>query len=197
MTETLLAVAGLVTVGAATPGPNNLAVFRSAARGGIAAALPTMAGILAGGLVLVMVCWGGAGMLLDRLPGLRRVLTLAGCAYLAWLGVRLLGNSFRTLRDDGRAELPAGVTGVFLFQFLNPKAWVMVLTAVSFSGAGWLDALRLAAVFTVIPACFLILWSALGAVLNRALQWPDCRRWFDRAVGTLLVACAAWLTSAV
>src|SRR5690606_13338787 len=106
--------------------------------------------------------------------------------YLVWLSGNL------ALALDGSwaaATLPAGVCGLFGFQFLNPKGWVMTLTAVAALPAG--DAigrfLYLAPLFVCIPACCLSLWAVLGSAMARHLARPVVRQWTDRVLGALLV----------
>jgi threonine/homoserine/homoserine lactone efflux protein len=193
--ETLIAVAGLITVGAITPGPNNFIVLRTAARSGLAGALPAVAGIVLGGLGLLVIAAAGGAALFDRLPGLRLALALGGCVYLVWLGFRLIADSFMAKDDSvAAARLPAGVAGLAGFQFLNPKSWVLVLTAVAAMPAQTASGfVALASLFVLIPATCLLLWSSFGALMMRALANASISAWFDRAMGGTLAASAAAL----
>ena len=58
--NTYYAVAALIALGALTPGPNNLVVLGAGARGGLWAALPPIAGIVAGSLAMLAVVAAGA-----------------------------------------------------------------------------------------------------------------------------------------
>ncbi|WP_161966068.1 LysE family translocator, partial [Steroidobacter cummioxidans] len=86
----LLSVAGLVAVAAITPGPNNFVVMHVAARAGIVRALPVIAMIVLGSIVLLTLATTGAGTVLEARPALARALTIAGCLYLSWMGISLL-----------------------------------------------------------------------------------------------------------
>jgi threonine/homoserine/homoserine lactone efflux protein len=193
--ETLFAAAGMLTVAAITPGPNNLVVMRAAARSSWRRALPEVLGVVLGGLGLLTVVVLGGGALFEVLPGARVVISVAGCLYLVWLGGGLVLGSLRpasAASGAGPTQLPAGVAALFGFQFLNPKSWVMVLTAVSSAQAGSAGATlgRLAVLFVLIPFMCLMLWAALGALLAGALRRARVRAWFDRGMGLLLVASA-------
>ncbi|MEX2124760.1 MAG: hypothetical protein WD795_12775 [Woeseia sp.] len=84
--------------------------------------------------------------------------------------------------------------GLAGFQFLNPKSWVLVLTAVAAMPTQTPAAiLQLAALFLLIPAVCLLLWSWFGALLMRALANSRISAWFDRAMGGTLAASAAVL----
>lgn len=194
--EALLATAGLVTVAALTPGPNNLVVMRAAARAGPAGALPAVMGIVLGGLALLTLVAAGGGALFRAVPPARTAVTLAGTAYLTWLGTQLVRAGLRPEPPHEPARAPAtSLAALFGFQFLNPKSWVMALTAVSASQAdGALAAfLRLALLFAIIPTCCLLVWSTLGSLLARALQEPRRRAWADHVMGVLLLASALLL----
>jgi threonine/homoserine/homoserine lactone efflux protein len=129
---------------------------------------------------------------------LRPALALGGCLYLVWLGFRLIADSFAPKENPAAcARLPAGVAGLAGFQFLNPKSWVLVLTAGAAMPLGTASAfLQLATLFVLIPAVCLLLWSACGALLMRALANARISAWFDRAMGGMLAASAAALFAA-
>jgi threonine/homoserine/homoserine lactone efflux protein len=210
--EALIGAAGAIAAAALTPGPNNFVVMRTAARGGVRGALPAIAGVALGSLALLAVVVAGAGAVFDAEPRLRAALAVAGALYLVYLGARLLagGSGGGSAGGPARAEeLPAGVAGLFGFQFLNPKSWVLALTATAATPAGW-GALarfgRLAALFAVIPTACLLLWAALGAATaatrkrlsggtggERPHAGGRAGAWLDRALGGLLIASALLL----
>ena len=58
------------------------------------------------------------------------MLVTAGALYLVWLGAGLILRAGRHGEADGeRGALPGTALGMAAFQFLNPKCWVLVLTA--------------------------------------------------------------------
>jgi threonine/homoserine/homoserine lactone efflux protein len=122
--DALLPVAGLVAVGAITPGPNNLVVMRAAARTAVAVAGALYLAWLGAKLVLGTLRWPGRSPLAaaEALPGTARPAT----------GV-------------------PGVAALFAFQFLNPKSRVMVSTAAAMAAGDGLPALlALALVFALL-----------------------------------------------
>jgi len=185
----LLPITGMLVVAAITPGPNNFLVLRAASRGGVRRAVGSILGIVSGGLALLFVVAAGASAAFATEPRLRTIVAIAGGAYLSWLGVRLVAAT-RTIPDrpvDSTAGSPS-VASMFVFQFLNPKAWVMVLAAASTTPiVPWW---QLAAVFVAIPMSCLIVWAGLGSALSRHLARRTTAIWFDRIMGTLLVVCA-------
>lgn len=182
-------LAGLVAIAAVTPGPNNFIVLRAASRAGLRGAWPAIAGVVLGGLVVLAVALAASDAAFAAAPGLHTVVGVAGCAYLAWLGLGLIRHAGRPSEEPARGLPAVSVPGLFAFQFLNPKSWVMVMTVIGAVPAGapvW----PLAGVFTVIPATCLTLWAIAGAAMARALARPRVAAWVDRGMGALLVALA-------
>ena len=186
----LLAASALLLVAALTPGPNNLVVLRTAAMGP-AALWPAMGGVVLGGVAMLALVVT-AGSMLGDLPLLRTAVAAAGATYLGWLGLTMLHGP--AARDQG-APLPAGFTGLFAFQFFNPKSWVMVLSLVaSFPQQDAATILAwLAPLFLAIPSACLLLWALAGRHLAPRLQAPATRRSFDRIMGLALLASAVLL----
>jgi len=199
--ETLFLVIAIMGIGAITPGPNNFMVMAAGARGGLPAAGPVIVGVVLGGLVLLTLAWLGVATALDAAPRMRLVLTGGGAAYLAWLGGGMLWETRRSMDGANRSgttghRLPTHWLGVATFQLLNPKAWVMLVTATAvmaraLDGPWGLGAL--AAIYALRSAVSLTLWAIAGSAIGRFLGEAGSRRRFDRAMGTLLVVLAGLL----
>lgn len=188
----LFSTAIFLIAAAITPGPNNLVVMRNAARSGWTGALPAVVGVVTGGLTLLAVVTAGADSAFSTWPWLRAGIVLGGAIYLVLLGLRLFMSAGDN-RDLG--ALPAGMMGLFGFQLLNPKGWIMVLTVVAaLNTPTAIHAfLRLAPLFIIIPVPCLLLWAGLGRALRRHLASPLVRLWTDRTLGALLVVAALLL----
>ncbi len=198
--DPILAVIGFVTVAAITPGPNNFIVMAAATRGGFMGAFPAMAGVVVGSLGLLGLIWLGAGAAFNAVPPLRLALTVAGALYLAWLGAGLIrqaqGGADGNDTPGRVGRLPSTALGVAAFQLLNPKAWVLVVTAtaaISGETQSLTNLATLAATLGVIFVLCLTLWASAGSVIAGWLGPPAARRWFDRAMGGLLLGSAALL----
>lgn len=191
--DALIGVAGIVLAAAITPGPNNFVVMDAATRHGLAGAVPAIVGVLLGSAALITVVLAGAGAAFDAEPRLRMVISWGGGLYLVALGATLA--LWRSRPDQAQTRRTSAV-GLFGFQFLNPKAWVTALTAASAfpaHSAGIAASAYLIALFVLVPAACLILWSSLGWFLTGYLARPRARRWFDRAMGCLLILSAGLL----
>src|SRR5262245_53232286 len=111
-----------------TPGPNNVMLTASGANFGFRRTVPHLLGISTGcAIQLVAVC-AGLGALFSHWPVLHTVLQWAGAAYLLWLGWKLVRSGEIAA---GQAPQPVTFLQAAAFQFVNPKAWVMSLSAVA------------------------------------------------------------------
>ena len=185
-----------------TPGPNNLMLTITGAQFGLRATVPVIAGILAGMSVLVGLASAGVAALLLTTSGLAPVLHVLGLGYLLWLAWKLCAPNTRL--DAQEIHRPLTLIEAILFQFANPKAWMMAVTAASTflpgllpttSGDQMTATLAMALCFTLIGAPCIACWAILGAALRRWLQQGTRLRQFNIIMGLLLVMTAlgmAW-----
>lgn len=188
-----LAVLTIVAIAAITPGPNNFIVMSASLRGGVMAAVPAIAGVITGSIALLVLVWAGAGTLFEMIPEIQSVLRIAGAAYLIWLGVCLVRKANGPGdREDDRA-LPETTWGVAGFQLLNPKSWVLVITAVSAVSGTLASMVSLAVTFVAVMGVCLTIWSVAGQLISHWLLDRHSRRIFDTVMGVLLMGSAAML----
>lgn len=187
------AVMAIVAIAAVTPGPNNFIVMSAAVRGGASAALPAMAGVIGGSIALLVLVWAGAGTLFDAAPEVQTVLRMTGAAYLVWLGFCLIRAARHPVEEVETSSLPETALGVASFQLLNPKSWVLVITAISAIGGTPNGVISLAAIFVVVMVFCLTLWSVAGQLISHLLVEPRYKQIFDTVMGGLLIGSAAML----
>jgi threonine/homoserine/homoserine lactone efflux protein len=186
--ESLLPLLGFALAGSVTPGPNVLMVAAAAAGAGIRPVLPHMLGITFGfGGMILLVGLGLAGPLAAS-PTLHLVLRWVGAAWLVWLAWKIA-----TARPEpGAARPPMGFVGAALFQWVNPKAWMLAAAAVTtFTDPArplLPQVLLVSAVFTAVSMPCLLVWAGLGAGAGRLLREPGRLRAFNIAMALLLVA---------
>ncbi len=188
-----IGISGLIFVAAITPGPNNLMVLQLAGARGVKSALPAIAGIVAGGLVLIVLSQIGVDTV-SRYPWLDYLVVAAGAVYLGALGLRLVYCSFGTPHTPSQSPpAPLGAPALFVFQFANPKAWVLVLTVSAAARAAATAEFILPLLFVAISTASLLAWAVLGHWAARNLQGGLARARFERVMGVLLMASAASL----
>jgi threonine/homoserine/homoserine lactone efflux protein len=170
-----------------TPGPNNVMLTASGANFGLRRTLPHMLGICSGfALQLLTVC-AGLGTIFSRWPHLQDGLRWIGAAYLVWLGWRLL----RPAEAGGRhTPRPLTFLEAAAFQFLNPKAWVMNLTAATLFLPRELGPAAAAGYMLVcgvlLPAPCVLVWALFGTSLRAVLARPRGRIAFNSAMALAL-----------
>jgi threonine/homoserine/homoserine lactone efflux protein len=187
--HSLLPIIGVLSAAAITPGPNNFLVMDASARGGMVAAGAVVLGVLLGSLLLLALVFLGVQQALQTFPMLRAALSVGGGAYLAWLGVALMLRGAGNPDRQTQRVLPASVWGVAVFQLLNPKAWMLITTALAaMPDAG--GVVGLAVLIALVSSICLSAWAVAGSASSRLLAQPGPRLWFDRSMGGLLALSA-------
>ena len=176
-----------------TPGPNNIMLAASGVNFGFRRTLPHLLGVSVGNSVQVLIVASGLAWVMAWLDALRLPLVVVGCAYLLWLALRQAraGQPGR----GGRVE-PLGFVAAALFQWVNPKAWMMVLNvAILFlpRDADWMTAAGLALLCMSVNLPCITVWAVAGARLRTWLQQPAALRVFNYTMAALLAATALWI----
>ena len=186
-TELLLGLMAFAFVSSITPGPNNLMIMASGANYGIARSIPHLLGISLGHSAMVLLVGLGLARAFDALPWARPALAAVSVAYLLWLAWRIA-----TAPPPARAAAegrPLTFLQAAAFQWVNPKAWTMALTAVTLYAAGgpW-AVLPVAGAFLLTNLPSVSCWLILGVQIRRWLTSPARLRAFNWTMAALLVA---------
>jgi threonine/homoserine/homoserine lactone efflux protein len=171
-----------------TPGPNNTMLLASGVNFGFRRTLPHILGISAGVVLLMLSVGFGLGEAFRRLPMLYSVLEVASIAYLLYLAWKIGTSGEIQVRKGDRR--PMRFHEAIAFQWINPKAWMMVLTAattIRLSADFGVIAVIMASVFYVIGLPCICLWAAFGTALRRFLADSRRLRVFNVVMALLLV----------
>jgi threonine/homoserine/homoserine lactone efflux protein len=187
--EVFVALVVFATVTSITPGPNNLMLLSSGLSFGFRRSIPHMLGITAGFTALLLAVGAGMGSLLTSLPWLYLAIKIAGGLYLLYLAWRIATSG--PIEDDDRAQTkPISLFEAAAFQWVNPKAWVMAVTAMgAYTDPGnyWVSVGLVAAIFGIVNLPNVAVWAGLGVVLKRWLNDPRRLRVFNTGMAVLLV----------
>ena len=170
-----------------TPGPNNVMLTASGATFGFRRTIPHMIGISVGCAIQLLAVCAGLGAIFTHWPDLQAALRWIGALYLLYLGVRMLGSG-----PSGTASRTRPVTFLeaVLFQFLNPKAWVMTLTAATLFLPHELGVLAagvyMLTIMVVMNMPCIAVWALFGSSLRRLLERPASRMGFNAAMAVAL-----------
>jgi threonine/homoserine/homoserine lactone efflux protein len=187
--EALLGLAGYSFVAAVTPGPNNVVLWGIGLRYGYRAAIPYLLGIPLGVGLMVLAAAAGLGVLITTVPALGIGLKVVGSVYLLYLAWQVL--RIAAVEEADIVAAP-GFGKSVAFQFVNPKAWFFVLSAVAaFRPAGMdllLGALLMALVVMVIIVPSAGLWAVGGDALSRVIRTPGARHAVNLILAVVLIA---------
>ena len=188
--DAFLALLVYALVTSITPGPNNLMLLASGVNFGIARTVPHMLGISIGFLVLLLAVGFGLGAVLTAFPAMHNALKIAGAAYLLYLAWKIAMS--RSLSGKGAAEArPLRFIEAAAFQWVNPKAWVMAITAMAVYANPehpFLSVALIAIAFTVVNLPSVSVLAGFGTALRGFLSDPVRLKWFNIAMGVLLAA---------
>jgi threonine/homoserine/homoserine lactone efflux protein len=175
-------------VSSITPGPNNLMLMASGANYGFQRSIPHMLGVALGFVFMVVMVGLGLMQLFDALPASYSVLKVLSVAYLLYLAGRIATASPRANSQSGRGR-PLNFAQAAAFQWVNPKAWTMALTAISVYAPtrDMAAVLAVAAVFGLVNLPSVSLWTVMGYQLQRLLTKPLRLRMFNVTMAVLLV----------
>ena len=190
--ELLVAISVYYIAMYVTPGPNNSILAASGIKFGFIRTIPNIFGIPTGhGIQLILVSLG-LGSLLLQFPYLLSALKYLGATYLLYLAWKMLGSLNIQVAEDKSA--PLRYYEAILFQFVNPKAWVICITAVSlfypereniFVGIFFMVVMS-----TIINIPSISIWAFGGSVIRGYLNNNKFKKTVEWLLAILLIGTA-------
>ena len=186
--DVLLALVGFAFVTSITPGPNNLMLMASGANYGMRRTLPHALGVGCGFVVLAAAMGLGLGALFHSAPWARPTLTGLAALYMLWLAWRIATAA--PPREGAAGGRPLSFLQAAGFQWVNPKAWMMAIGAMTVYAPGgqWRQVALVALVFGAVNLPSVGTWAFAGTRLRRVLTNPVRLRAFNWTMAALLVA---------
>ena len=188
--DLLLGFALFALVTSITPGPNNTMLLASGVNFGFNRTIPHMLGITCGFFVLVVAVGFGLGAVFQTYPLLYSVLRYVGAAYLLYLAWKIAHSGPVSEREKGESK-PISYLGAAAFQWVNPKAWIMAIGAISTytpMQGYFTNVIVIAAVFALINLPSVSVWAGCGTLLRNVLKNRRWLRLFNWGMALLLVA---------
>jgi threonine/homoserine/homoserine lactone efflux protein len=187
--DTFLALLLFAFTTSITPGPNNMMLFASGVNFGFRRTIPHMLGVAIGFLVLLLAVGLGLGAVLHTVPALYTAMKFAGGAYLLWIAWKI-GTS-RSLTEKSHKDVaPMSFLSAAAFQWINPKAWVMAVTAMATYTIPQLylaSVLIVGVAFAAVNFPSVSTWAGFGSALRNWLSDPVRLKWFNVTMAVLLV----------
>ena len=175
-----------------TPGPNNSILTASGIKFGFIRSVPNIIGISSGhGIQLALVCFG-LGSLFLQFPILLEILKYIGACYLLYLAWKMFGSLNISITDEKSS--PLKYYEAILFQFVNPKAWVICITAVSLFYPEKenliIGTLFLVIMSTIINLPSISMWAFGGSVIRHYLSNEKLKKIIEWFLAILLFGTA-------
>ena len=173
-----------------TPGPNNIMIMASGLNFGTVRSLPHLFGICLGFPVMVILIGTGLGTIFEQFPILHEIIKIVGILYLLYLAWRI-ANAEKNTRQKTPGK-PLTFMQSALFQWVNPKGWIMATSAIAaYTTVGadvFIQVFLIAFIFLLVTFPSAGSWLVFGVGLKRFLDQPEYRRIFNICMALLLVA---------
>lgn len=183
-----LVIFGLIA--AFTPGPNNTMLLATGINFGVRRAWPHIMGI-AVGFPFMIACIGfGLGRIFEIYPLIYVALKYFGAAYMLWLAWKI-GSSKPSADDSISEAAPITFIQACAFQWVNPKAWIMGVTALSAYTVAVHYTIGVVAVvgtFVFMGFTSALTWVLFGAGLKHVLNDVRYYRMINTGLALALVA---------
>jgi len=191
---TLVALSAFALVSSITPGPNNMMLMASGANFGLRRTVPHALGVGVGFTLMIILVGVGLMGLFDLFPILNLVLKVVSVAYLLWLAWKIANAAAPDTSGSAQGK-PMTFVQAMLFQWVNPKAWSMALSAIALYAPdrNFAAVLLVAVVFGIINLPSTSLWAVMGQVMRSWLSSPARLRAFNWTMAALLVGSLALL----
>jgi len=188
--DLILALIGFTIVTSITPGPNNMMLLASGVNFGFRRTIPHMLGIESGFVVMTALIGLGLGEVFTRVPVVYTALKYIGAGYMLYLAYKIARSAPLTEHGGGQGQ-PMSFLQAAAFQWVNPKAWVMAVSAMSTyaQSENYVSSvLLISLIFGLTGVPCMGVWAAFGVAMRRVLTNPRSVRVFNITMAVLLVA---------
>lgn len=185
----------LATVMSITPGPNNIMVLSSGMQFGVRHTMRHILGASIGSSAMLILVGLGLHNVFSSSPLLPQAMKYGGAAFIFYLSWKMIRNTGGI--ETTKASGPMSFGAAAMFQWINPKSWLMSSVAISTCLPADFSIMDLA-IFTVLFALVSFpcvgIWAWSGAMIK--LYFKDRRkvRIFNLSCAALLVASALSMT---
>lgn len=172
-----------------TPGPNNFMLLNSGLHFGIKKSLPHYLGICVGFPLMMLIVSLGLGQLFLQHLWIKHFLKIFGSLYMLYLAWQILDASAQVKMN--KQLKPFGFFQAILFQWINPKAWLMAIGAISIfslTANYFNNAMTIGTVFLFMCLPCIGIWMIFGKFLQQILTEEKHRKWFNIVMATCLIA---------
>ena len=193
--ELIIAIATYNFVMYVTPGPNNAILTASGIKFGFIKTLPNLFGIPTGhGLQLMLVCLG-LGSLFIAFPILLEILRYVGATYLLYLSYKMFGSLNVNIKEN--KSRPLTFFEAIIFQFVNPKAWIICSTAVSIFYPNdvsiFLGTFFMVFMSTIVNLPSISIWAFGGSIIGKYLKNVKLKKFVEFLLALMLILTSIYI----
>jgi threonine/homoserine/homoserine lactone efflux protein len=187
--EAFLSLIALAIATLFTPGPNNIMLASSGATFGFRRTLPHMLGIIVGFPAMILAVGFFLGQVFENSAVLRDVIRWLGAGLMLWIAFKIAtAGGLSSAKGSAR---PMKFHEAAAFQWVNPKAWAMIIAVTSqfVTGDNATQFIPLIAlVFATLGLSSTTLWAGFGTAMTRWLKTPGRLKLFNRTMAALIAA---------
>lgn len=189
--ELLIGLVGFALVSAFSPGPNNLMLLSSGMNFGWRKSVPHILGIAIGFPVMIFGVGLGITQIFEAYPVSLVVMKVLSAVYLIYLAYKIASTRPAGVDAEIKNTRPLTFVQAAAFQWVNPKAWAMALTAISaytIANNMLLSVFIVIFVFLAVGMMSANTWTIIGLKLRIFLSNPVAFRAFNISCALILVA---------
>jgi threonine/homoserine/homoserine lactone efflux protein len=179
-----------------TPGPNNVMLTISGIKFGFKKTIPHMIGIPIGHTIQIISVSLGLGVIFQKYPEVQNILKYIGCGYLFFLAYKMFGSLNIKNNDENRGR-PMKLYEASLFQFLNPKAWVVALTVVTVffpREENFIKAMLFVSLTAPLICSFSVMtWAGFGSTIRIFISNNKIKKFIEVLMSVLLIITAIFI----
>lgn len=163
-------------------------LMASGANFGFLRTIPHMLGVGLGFVLMVVLVGIGLAQIFDLYPITHTILKVGSVGYLLYLAWKIANAAPVNPKDSNGT--PMTFLQAAAFQWVNPKAWTMAVTAVTVYApdTNLMTLLLVAAIFGAVNLPAVSSWTLLGQQMARILTNPTRLRLFNWTMAALLIA---------
>ena len=152
--------------------------------------IPHLLGVIIGFPLMALLVGLGLGKIFESYPTILTMLKIVGTVYLLWLAWKI-ANSTPSLSENTNNSTPLKFIPIVLFQWVNPKNWIKIITAMSVYVNSAENALSQILVITIVFLSTVIVsantWTLGGVALKRFIKNKKAIKVFNISMATLLI----------
>lgn len=157
---------------------------------GVKSSIPHFLGIITGFPLMILAVGLGIASIFANYPILNLILKIIGSVYLSFLAYKIATAS--SLQSSANSSTPLTYLQAAMFQWINPKAWMMAISAMvtyTVSSETYLyQIVAITSIFFVFGSPCIFLWLWFGNSLQRLIKNLYWLKFFNIIVALLLAS---------